>query len=78
MFLKINFTPDLKLMFKVYDNSIAKEGNLRDIIVMVPNLRKVMNTSVIINTGRTFISVAVSSSEPNILAVRLMIDTVVL
>ena len=32
---------------------------------MVPNLQAVMNSSVTINTRRTFISVAVSSTQPN-------------
>ena len=35
------------------------------ISVMVPNLRTVMSSSVTINTGRKFISVAVSSTQPN-------------
>ena len=43
--------------------------------VMMPNLQLVMNSSVIINTGRTFILVAASSSQSNILAVRLTFDT---
>ena len=32
---------------------------------MVPNLQTVMNFSVTINAGRTFISVPVSSTQPN-------------
>ena len=38
---------------------------------MVPNLWSIMNSSVTINTRRTFISVVVNSFQPNTLAVRL-------
>ena len=50
-------------------------SNIKKYIVMVPSLSTVMNSSVTINTGRTFISVAVSSTQPNALAVRLTFDT---
>ena len=42
---------------------------------MVPNLWTVMNSSITFNTGRTFISVPLSFTQPNTLAVKLTFDT---